>query len=131
MRYFAIPLLIIIAMSAVTCQISYPSWMSQSQAATYISCMLNLKAPTCSTTTCLGAYNTYQTCIQCPNNKDTASHYNTCAKGCGTTFTGDASAQSDSTVTTYVNGVNACTAALNGTILALSAFFIATFALLF
>ncbi|KAL4502208.1 hypothetical protein ABPG72_000443 [Tetrahymena utriculariae] len=131
MRSFALPLLVIIALSAVNCQISYPSWMSQSQVGTYLACMTKLTQPSCSTTTCSTAYKTYGTCIQCPSNKDTASNYINCAKTCGTTFTSDATAKSDSTVTTYVDGVNSCNAALNGTILALSAFFIATFALLF
>ncbi|KAL4467820.1 hypothetical protein ABPG74_013155 [Tetrahymena malaccensis] len=134
MRYFAIPLLFIIFMSAATCQLYHPSWMTESQAIAALICYFKLQQPTCITNTCEKAYYTYQQCTQCESNIDTQSNYITCAKSCGTTFANDPTASSDSTVNTFLTGVNACYDSINingSTILVLSAFFIATFALLF
>ncbi|KAL4502209.1 hypothetical protein ABPG72_000444 [Tetrahymena utriculariae] len=125
----AFVLLAIIALTAVRADSS--SWISQQAAQAFVTCTTALKTPTCANTSCKDADTTYASCIICPNKTSNYSDYLSCVKGCATTFTSDPSATSDSTVATYANGYTSCVQALNGSLLALSAFFLALFALLF
>ncbi|EAR86812.1 transmembrane protein, putative (macronuclear) [Tetrahymena thermophila SB210] len=127
MKAFA--LFAIIALTVVHCD--SPSWASQSAAQTFATCITALKTPSCALTTCTNALSTYTTCIGCSGNNGSYSAYLTCVKGCATTFNADSTTTSDTTAAAYVNGYTTCVQGLNGSLLALSAFFLAAFALLF
>ncbi|EAR86787.1 transmembrane protein, putative (macronuclear) [Tetrahymena thermophila SB210] len=122
-------LIAIIAFNAVKCDT--PSWASSSVTQTAKNCVTALVLPTCLATTCADAAKAYSTCIICSSNNGSFSAYLSCAKSCANTYINDPTTKGDTTVATYANGYTSCIQAMNGSLLALSGFFITILALLF
>ncbi|KAL4502200.1 hypothetical protein ABPG72_000435 [Tetrahymena utriculariae] len=121
----------LIALSQVHCDGTVPSWTNQAALDKAITCKAALTTPTCAASACKTAWTTYGQQTSCSDKMGSFKDFNSCIQTAGTTFLADSNASSDGTAKTYVDGFNKCAAALNGSLLALSAFFMSIFALLF
>ncbi|EAR99698.1 transmembrane protein, putative (macronuclear) [Tetrahymena thermophila SB210] len=110
-----------------------PSWATAQQAQNYMNCSQKLMSPTCASgqsPTCTQAISTYVSCITCSSNNSSYSAFKSCVQKCGSDFTSDPTAQNDSTVATFVNGMNQCVAAAYSTLFALSTILLLMFTLI-
>ncbi|KAL4464489.1 hypothetical protein ABPG72_003899 [Tetrahymena utriculariae] len=128
----AFVLLAIIALTAVHCE-EPATWPKAQQKEAYDKCLTDLTAPTCSTSDCSAAFNTFNTCAKCNAKFDTYTNLKACVKQCTDTFILDEKAKADTTAATYITNYKACDQKLNThqSLLALSALLLAAFALLF
>ncbi|KAL4441375.1 hypothetical protein ABPG74_013670 [Tetrahymena malaccensis] len=126
-------LLAMIALATVNAQNSQnsnPSWVNTDAVQQYGTCTFNLATPMCAQGACNTAYNNFKTCTLCPQNSSSYSVLQACIQACGTTYNNDPTASGDATVTAFTSGWSNCAKVLNGSILILSSFFLAAFAIL-
>ncbi|KAL4467738.1 hypothetical protein ABPG74_013073 [Tetrahymena malaccensis] len=125
-------LLTIIALNTVNC-IDLPSWATQEQNEKFKTCMDGQYIPECQTNTCADQYAEFNDCVKCENKLDSLDNLQNCIKDCGKDFTDNTADLNDPVVSKLVNKYNSCISEIKNhqSLLALSAFFLAAFALLF